>query len=396
MNRFKRVVLIVLDGVGVGALPDAKHYGDENAATLPHVSSAVNGLFLPHLQSLGLGNICPIEGVLPQEKPQAFWGKMSSSSIGKDSVTGHWELAGLEQKTPFTSFPRGFPPEIIQQFEELCGVKPLGNIAASGTDILRQLGEEHLATGRPIVYTSSDSVFQIAAHEDLMTPSELYQLCEKTLEIVSPYGVCRVIARPFVGSAAADFLRTSRRHDFPVPPTGQTLLDALQSAGVRTCGLGKIGDLFAGRGLDVSRSTVNNDEGLEFLMQALKGEPPGLIFLNLVDFDMLYGHRLDSQGFAGALQRFDQALPEILGKLTVDDLLIITADHGCDPTTPGTDHTREFVPLLVWSSLWRHGRDLGVRRSFSDVAATISEIFAIDPGYGTSFLSMLADSDSIV
>ncbi len=387
MNGFKRVVLIVLDGVGVGALPDASAYGDEHAATLPHVAEVVGGLSLPNLQRLGLGNVCEIRGVPPLQNPAAAWGKMASESAGKDSVTGHWEIAGLVRATPFASFPEGFPDEIINKFTVLAGLKPLGNVAASGTDILRQLGEEHLATRRPIVYTSSDSVFQIAAHEDILPPAVLYQLCAQTLEMLRSYSLCRVIARPFVGDSADNFKRTTRRHDFPVAPAGQTILDRLQQAGVSTCGIGKVADLFGGRGFDQSLTTRNNLEGLETLQQRLNQQQQGLIFVNLVDFDMLYGHRLDPVGFAAALHEFDQQLSQILQQLTDQDLLLITADHGCDPTTPGTDHSREHVPLLAWSPRVGSGRPLGTRSSFADVAATLAEVFGVAQRCGASFLS---------
>jgi len=389
MNGFRRVILIVLDGVGVGALPDACQYGDGDTATLSHVAEAVGGLTLPNLQRLGLGNICPIEGVPAQNNPLAAWGKMAPLSAGKDSVSGHWEIAGLVRAHPFTCFPTGFPPEIIQKFVTLAGVEPLGNIAASGTDILRQFGEEHLASRRPIVYTSSDSVFQIAAHEDVIAPAQLYQLCEKTLDILRPYGLCRVIARPFVGGGSGRFTRTSRRHDFPVEPTSETILDLLKVSGKPVCGIGKVGDLFAGRGLDRSFPTLNNSDGMTKLFETLDLQRNGLIFANLVDFDMLYGHRLDPSGFAAALQEFDHHLPRLIRQLKAHDLLLITADHGCDPTTPGTDHSREYVPLLAWSSQFAAGHDLGLRRSFADIAATLAEIFALTQDCGTSFLGAL-------
>jgi phosphopentomutase len=382
---FKRVVLVVLDGVGVGALPDAAGYGDADAATLQHVADAVGGLDLPNLQCLGLGNICHVKGVPSVAKPQAAWGKMASQSAGKDSITGHWEIAGLVKSTPFASFPQGFPDEIIRKFSALAGVEPLGNLAASGTDILRQLGEEHLSSRRPIVYTSSDSVFQIAAHEDVLPPAQLYQLCIKTLEMLRPYGVCRVIARPFLGDGGHNFRRTARRHDFPVEPENVTLLDILQECGVPTCGIGKVGDLFAGRGLDRSLPTRSNMDGLQQLQQELGRMSEGLIFVNLVDFDMLYGHRCDAEGFARALVEFDQQLPLLLNTLCAQDLLLITADHGCDPTTPGTDHSREYVPLLAWSQQFGCGGSLGVRSSFSDIAATISTVFGLGTQAGTDF-----------
>ncbi len=394
MKGFSRAILIVLDGVGIGALPDAGDYGDQFAATLPHVATAVGGLHLPNLQMLGLGNICRIDGVPPSDKPHAAWGKMAECSAGKDSVSGHWELAGLVRESPFTTFPFGFPAEVIDKFSLLAGAEPLGNIAASGTEILRELGEEHLASGRLIVYTSSDSVFQIAAHEERCPPQRLYRLCEKTLEMLSPYGVCRVIARPFVGSRRDNFVRTSRRHDFPVAPDGPTLLDRLQAAGIPTTGVGKIGDLFAGRGLEQSLPTRSNAEGMETISQVLKRQAEGLVFANLVDFDMLYGHRCDSPGFARALTDFDAALPRLLGELNDSDLLLITADHGCDPTTEGTDHSREYVPLLAWGRSCLRGADLGVRKSFADVAATLSDLFALSSDCGKSFLSALDGRES--
>lgn len=389
MNSFRRVVLIVLDGAGVGALPDAADYGDESAATLPHVAEMVGGLDLPNLQALGLGNVCNIEGLSPSQCPSASWGKMAERSAGKDSVTGHWELAGFVRQVPFATFPGGFPAEIIQQFTVIAGQKPLGNIAASGTDILRQLGEKHLASGRPIVYTSSDSVFQIAAHEELLPPAQLYDLCEQTLEMLRPFGLCRVIARPFIGDRPENFRRTSRRHDFPVTPDADTLLDLLQRAAVPTCGIGKIGDLFAGRGLDRSLPTNSNAEGIKLLQRTLEEQKEGLIFINLVDFDMLFGHRRDCTGFAAALREFDICIPQLLSQMNSSDLLLITADHGCDPTTPGSDHSREYVPLLAWSPGEQRGVDLGVRGSFADIAATVAEIFAIDQSCGNSFLAAL-------
>jgi len=388
-NGFRRVVLIVLDGVGVGALPDAARYGDRDAATLPHVAMAVGGLNLPHLQRLGLGNICPIMGVSPHEHPTASWGKMACRSAGKDSVTGHWELAGIVKTEPFACFPQGFPAEIIQKFTRLAGCHPLGNVAASGTDILRQLGEEHLQSGRPIVYTSSDSVFQVAAHEDILSPQELYRLCAASLEMLRPYGLCRVIARPFVGETAATFKRTTGRHDFPVAPTAETLLDRLQAARIPTCGIGKISDLFAGRGLDRSVPTRSNAEGMAALLATLGRQTEGLIFVNLVDFDMLYGHRCDPDGFALGLKGFDRGLPALLDHLNGDDLLLITADHGCDPTTPGTDHCREYVPLLAWSRRLAQGQPLGIRDSFTAVAATLTQNFELGSAVAGSFMPAL-------
>lgn len=385
----KRVVLLVLDGVGVGALPDAAGYGDAQAATLPHVAAAVGGLNLPNLARLGLGHIAAIDGVVAADHPQGCFGRMAEKSPGKDSVTGHWELAGVTLSQPFRTFPDGFPEQMISEFSAVAGCRPLGNIAASGTDILRRLGEEHLQTGRPIVYTSSDSVFQIAAHESVIPPDKLYQLCREAEKILLPYNVCRVIARPFVGESAASFRRTAGRHDFPQAPPEPTLLDRLQSNGVTTCGVGKIHDLFAGRGLDFSWPTSNNQEGMRKTLEALSQVASGLVMTNLVDFDMLYGHRLDAAGFASALEDFDAWLPQLYSHLGEDDLLIISADHGCDPTTAGTDHSREYVPLLVWGRALEHAVDLGSRQTFADVAATVAELFMLPGSAGHSFLAEL-------
>ena len=384
---YKRVILIVLDGVGVGALPDADRYGDAAAATLPHVAEAVGSLNLPNLERLGLGRIVPLAGVAADLPPAGCWGKMAEISAGKDSVTGHWELTGVVLDQPFATFPNGFPAAIIRAFREQSGLDPLGNIAASGTEIIRDLGEEHLRSGRPIVYTSSDSVFQIAAHEAIIPPEQLYKLCRLAELIVRPYRVCRVIARPFVGSDRSNFKRTAGRHDFPQAPIAPTLLDRLQEEQIPTAGVGKIPDLFAGRGLSHCLPTRNNDHGMATTLEVMEKINFGLIMTNLVDFDMLYGHRLDAVGFARALTEFDAWLPKLFQQLTAADLLIVTADHGCDPTTPGTDHSREYVPLLVWSSMLQGGVDLGVRSSFADVGATIAESFNLTCGVGKSFLA---------
>jgi len=386
---FDRVILIILDGVGIGALPDAALYHDREAATLQHVARATGGLSLPHLEALGLGNIAPVPGVNPVSDPQGWWGRMAECSAGKDSVTGHWELSGLVLTEPFATFPQGFPEEVIEGFSRVAGCLPLGNVAASGTDILRELGEEHVKTGRPIIYTSADSVFQIAAHEDVMPVQELYRLCRETEKILEPYRVCRVIARPFRGTAAENFYRTSGRHDFPRKPPEPTLLDRLTRAGVPTCGIGKINDLYAGQGLARSYPTASNREGMARIIALLDETRGGLIMANLVDFDMLYGHRLDAVGFASALVEFDDWLPRLLSLLEGPDLLLITADHGCDPTTAGTDHSREYVPLLAYSPSLCHGGSLGSRETFADVGATIAENFSIELPRGTSFLKKL-------
>ncbi len=386
---FERIIVIVLDGVGIGALPDAAAYGDQGAATLQHVAEAVGGLDLPHLEKLGLGRIAAVEGVAAPASPTGCWGKMIEQSAGKDSITGHWELTGVILDSPFSTFPHGFPEPIIADFIAATGLTPLGNIAASGTDILKMLGEEHLRTGQPIVYTSSDSVFQIAAHEDVIPVEQLYSLCRLTEEVLLPYNVCRVIARPFKGSCAADFYRTSGRHDFPRKPASDTVLDLLYREGIRTCGIGKIEDLFAGRGVSDSFPTRNNIDGMRTTLRALEGIKQGLMMVNLVDFDMLYGHRLDSRGFAAALGEFDSWLPELLKRMERSDLLVITADHGCDPTTAGTDHSREYVPLLLSSPALRSAKDLGVRQTFADVGATIADNFQLTLSVGQSFLGEL-------
>ncbi len=384
-RHWRRVVLITLDGVGVGAQPDAVRYGDAAADTLGHVAAGCGGLRLPNLAGLGLGNIASVAGVEVVASPEAAWGRMLERSAGKDTTTGHWELAGLVQEQPFPTFPEGFPPEIIDAFKKETGLDPLGNIAASGTEILRQLGEEHCRTGRPIVYTSVDSVFQIAAHEDILPVDRLYEICGIARRILNPYQVCRVIARPFVGRGAEDFRRTARRRDFSLEPNGTTLLDLLKKAGCQVYGVGKIHDIFAGRGLTGSVGSVSNADGMEKTAQALSLVEKGLIFTNLVDFDMLYGHRLDVAGFGRALEEFDCWLPGFMATMTPGDLLILTADHGCDPTTPGTDHTRESVPLLCWHPRMTGGRPLGVRPTFADVAATVGALFSLPMGCGTSF-----------
>lgn len=386
---FKRALLLILDGVGVGALPDAADYNDQGTATLQHAAAHVGGLRLPCLEQLGLGCIAPAKGFRPVAEPQACWGKMVERSAGKDSVTGHWEIAGIVQEQPFATFPHGFPPEIIDAFAAETGMRPLGNIAASGTEIIRQLGEEHLRSGQPIVYTSSDSVFQIAAHEDVIPPEQLYQICRQAEQILQPYNLCRVIARPFRGTRADNFARTSGRHDFPLRPPEPMLLSTLQHAGIATCGIGKIGDLYAGVGLDHCVPTRDNRAGMEQTEVVLAQQKQGLIVTNLVDFDMLYGHRRDAEGFAAALEEVDRWLPRLLAKLTEADLLLITADHGCDPTAPGTDHTREYVPLLVTSKKLRGSTNLGVRESFADVGQTLAENFGLTLSAGRSFLKQL-------
>jgi phosphopentomutase len=372
-----RVLLIVLDGVGIGELPDAYKFGDEGSNTLANTAKVVGGLNLPNLEMFGLGNICPIMGLNYRENPLSYFGKMAEKSPGKDTTTGHWEIAGIILDKPFPIYPNGFPKEIIQEFEKRIGRKTLGNYPASGTEIIKKLGEEHIKTGYPIVYTSADSVFQIAAHEDVIPVEELYKICQIARELLKgEHGVARVIARPFLGEKG-NFYRTPKRKDFSLPPPKKTILDYLKENGKDVIGIGKIEDIFAGKGLTYSMHQENNREGIENIIKALNISNDGLIFVNLVDFDMLYGHRNDPFGFAKALEEFDSFIPIILEKLKNDDILIITADHGCDPTTESTDHSREYVPLLIYSKKFKNPSNLGILSSFSDLGKTIGDIFKI-------------------
>ncbi len=384
---FRRIILVVLDGVGCGALPDAAAYGDDDANTIAHVAAAVGGLKVPVLQRLGLGNIIPITGVAPAAHPDAMWGKMAERSIGKDSTTGHWEMVGAVQRVPFTTYPHGFPREIIAAFTRISAKAPLGNIAASGTEIIARLGDEHLRSGRLIVYTSADSVFQIAAHEQVMPPERLYRLCEQMRTVLDDYGVARVIARPFVGDAVAGFTRTAARRDFSMPPP-PNVLDALQQRGIAVTGVGKIGDIFCYRGLERCFPTKNNADGMRCLTALLDEVASGLIFVNLIDYDMLYGHRRDAVGFARALEEFDRWLGDFLPLLGDDDMIVITADHVCDPTTAGTEHSREYVPLLAWSPRLATGAALGTRDSFAAVGVTIAENFGVELAVKTTGFNM--------
>ena len=385
---FKRVVLIVLDGVGCGALPDADEYGDVGANTLGHVARDCGGLTLPTLQRLGLGNIVEMAGVPRIATPLAAWGRMAECSVGKDSTTGHWEMAGGERTCSFATYPHGFPAEIIEAFIWMVGKKPLGNVVISGTDAIVRYGEQHLKTGRPIVYTSADSVFQIAAHEQVIPPEQLYAICRSMRTVLNSYRVGRVIARPFIGTAADDFKRTARRHDFSLQPPAN-ILDQLSGADIGVTAVGKIDDIFCGRGISTHYPTENNRDGMAKITTALHALKHGLIFANLIDFDMLYGHRCDVPGFAAALEDFDRWLEHFLPQLNGDDLLLITADHGCDPTTAGTDHSREYVPLLAWSPRQIAGQVLGTRRCFSDIASTLAHNFDLHSTVGESFLSQL-------
>lgn len=387
-----RVIWIVLDGVGVGELPDAENYGDAGSATLQHVAMECGGLDLPNMQRLGLGNLADISGVPTVEEPGGGYGRLVELSAGKDSIIGHWELAGVVLDKPFATFPQGFPPALIEAFTEASGgLPPLGNVPAGGISILREYGAEHVRSGgRPILYTSVDSVLQIAAHEDIMPPQKLYELCGAARKIADQYNIARVIARPFVGNEKDGFRRTPRRKDFPVPPPEQTLLDRLRSEGYPVAAVGKISDLFAGRGISTSQSTVDNADGMRKTLAELSQLTSGLLMVNLIDFDMVYGHRGDSEGFGRALEEFDSWLPELMDEMLPEDLLVICADHGCDPTTEGTDHTREYVPVLAWSESMSSGVDIGTRRSFADIGATLAEYFEIRwDSPGTSFLDRL-------
>lgn len=384
----RRAIILVLDGVGIGAAPDAADYGDAGSDTLGNLARAVGGLSLPNLTAAGLGNIAPIDGVAPTDAPQGAWGKMRPASAGKDSTTGHWELAGVHLERPFPTYPDGFPRELLDEFSRATGRGVIGNVAASGTEIIARLGAEHEATGKLIVYTSADSVFQIAAHEGVVPLEELYAACEIARRmLVAPHDVSRVIARPFVGRPGA-YERTTNRRDYALPPPEETLLDDLAAAGVPRAGVGKVDDLFAGRGLR-ARHTRSNAEGIEAILEWLVGAQGGLLFANLVDFDTLYGHRNDAAGFERALREFDDALPVIRSALREDDLLFITADHGNDPTTRSTDHARENVPLLALGEPV-HPVSVGERETFSDLGATVAEWLNVGfRGRGTSFLPTL-------
>lgn len=377
----KRVLWIVLDSVGAGALPDAAKFGDEGANTLLHISESV-GLKVPMMRTLGLGNI-PGIGIQPIAHPSASYGRAAEKSMGKDTTTGHWEMAGVVLKKPFPTYPNGFPKEVIEEFEKAIGTKTLGNKPASGTAILDELGEEHNRTGYPIVYTSADSVFQIAANEAIISREHLYEMCEiARRQLVGDHAVGRVIARPFVGESAGHFTRTAGRRDFSLEPMGETILDVLKSAGKEVFGVGKIEDIFAHRGLTASNHAAGNKLCIDAAIEYMSKPFEGLCYVNLVDFDMQYGHRRDVKGYAQALEYFDSRLPELMACMNDEDLLIITADHGCDPTHTGTDHTREYVPMLVWSRSINQGADLGTRSSYADMAATIAEFFDLNENFG--------------
>ncbi len=374
-----RAIILVLDGVGAGELPDADMFGDVGSNTLGNLARAMGGLHLPNLQRLGLGNIIPIKGVPPEREPAGAWGLLAERSAGKDSTTGHWEIAGVITARPFPVFPNGFPSELIECIENRFGRKVIGNCAASGTEIIERLGSEHLATGRPIVYTSADSVLQIACHESVMSPAELHRVCARIrAELQGAWRVGRVIARPFVGEPGS-FRRTAARRDFSCPPPEGTLLDNCLAAGLEVTAIGKVDDLFAGRGFTRSRHSTDNRECIEILLATLASQSGGLIFANLVQFDTDWGHRNDCRGFAAGLAELDGRIPALLDALAADDWLFITADHGNDPTTPSTDHSREYAPLLVLGRRCRSGVNLGRRSSFADVGQTCAELLGVSP-----------------
>jgi phosphopentomutase len=384
-----RAIVIVLDSVGIGALPDAGDYNDEGSNTLGNIARHAT-LHVPALRSLGLPCLVSLRNVEPTAEPAGAYGRMAEASAGKDSVTGHWELMGVVLDRPFPVFPNGFPADLVAEFEKRIGRPTLANKAASGTAIIDELGPEHIRTGSPILYTSADSVFQIAAHESVIPVPELYRICEIAYELaVVGRGIGRVIARPFVG-APGSFSRTANRRDFALPPIDDTLLDRLDTASIPVVAIGKIEDLFAGRGISRAVHTASDDEGMDAVERALDESPRGLVFANLVDFDTVYGHRNDPGGYAANLERFDARLSELLPRLGPRDLLIVTADHGNDPTTPSTDHSREYVPLIVAGAAVRSGVNLGTRPTFADLGQTLAELFDVPPvPHGTSFLSAI-------
>jgi phosphopentomutase len=388
-NLFTRIIWIVLDSVGIGAMPDAASFNDPPGADTLGNIARLRGLRVPNLAAMGLGNIKPLAGIAPAAAPTGSYGRCTLASPGKDTTTGHWEMVGIHLAKPFALYPHGFPPEIMNEFERRTGRRSLGNKAASGTEIIQELGAEHMRTGSPIVYTSADSVFQVAAHEEVIPLWELYKICETAREILTgPNEVGRVIARPFTG-APGHFTRTANRHDYAVPPPRGMLLDRLQEQGVPIHSVGKIFDVFLGRGIGESSKTKTNADGMAKTLDAMRDLPRGLVFTNLVDFDQQYGHRNDMQGYAAALEEFDAWLPQFRAALNPTDLAIFTADHGCDPTIPGTDHSREYVPLLTYGPAAKAGVNLGLRASLADIGQTVAQNFATSIQEGSSFLDQL-------
>jgi len=387
---FKRITVIVLDGVGIGAAPDAAEYGDEGSNSIGNVARVLGGIELPHMGKIGLGNVIDIVGVPPTDQPSGGYGKMQPMSAGKDTMQGHWEMMGIYLPNPAPTYPNGFPDEVMDEFEKQIGRETLANRPASGTEIIKELGEEHIRTGKPIVYTSADSVFQIAAHEDVIPVEKLYEMCTIARNILQgKHAVGRVIARPFIGNSPENFKRTDNRRDFSRAPESDTVLDKCYAAGLDVWSVGKIDDIFVHRGITRKNHTLNNVESIKSTINLLEEPFKGLLFVNLIEFDMIYGHRNDPEGYYRALKTFDDAIPEIQKRLTKDDVVIVSADHGVDPTTESTDHSREFVPLLVFGPN-TPGVDLGIRKTFADVGATITENFDLEPTkIGTSFLRQI-------
>ena len=383
---FSRAIVIVLDSVGIGELPDAPLYEDQGSNTLGNIAAA-GPLHIPHLAAMGLSKLVALNGVAAPAVPSAAYGRLAERSAGKDSVTGHWELMGVVLDRPFPTFPNGFPKDVIAEFEERIGRQSIGNVVASGTAIIDELGSLHMETGYPIVYTSADSVFQIAAHEGIVPVAQLYKWCNVAYDLaVKGLGLGRVIARPFIGLPGS-FQRTANRHDYAMPPTAATLLDRMLAAGQHVAAVGKVSDLFAGRGISESHPTQSDADGVDKVEALMATQRSGLIFANLVDFDTVYGHRNDTAGYAKNLERFDARVPGVIAKLKSDDLLVITADHGNDPTTPSTDHSREHVPLLLYGRRVRPGVDLGTRQTFADLGQTLADNFGVGPlPQGRSFL----------
>src|SRR6266571_3806733 len=386
MSKVKRAILVVLDGVGAGPNPDADDYGDDGASSLEHCALAIGGLALPNLGSIGLGNITPILGTPPTDDARGSYGRMAEAGTGKDSTTGHWEMTGVVLHKPLPSYPNGFPADLVAHFEQAIGREVIGNKAASGTEIIKELGEEHLRTGRPILYTSADSVFQIAAHQEVIPLEELYHMCQIARDMLTgDHAVGRVIARPFIGTPG-NFKRTEHRRDFSLAPLGITLLDVLKDNGKEVIGIGKIEDLFAGRGLTQRDHTETNRDGMAVTLHWLERDFTGLLFVNLVEFDMLWGHRRDSEGYAQALREVDSWFGRVQQVMQLEDAIFFTADHGVDPTYRGSDHTREEVPLLAYGKPVSAGIDLGVRSTFADLGQTLAEAFGVGPlAAGTSF-----------
>lgn len=388
-----RVIWIVLDSVGMGEMPDSVKFGDVGCNTIGNVSSKLGGLKLPNMEKLGLGNIEGMKNINKVENPIGCFGRFAEMSDGKDTTTGHWEMCGIQLDKPFPTYPQGFPKEVVEAFEKAIGRKILGNKPASGTAILDELGEEHIKTGCPIVYTSADSVFQIAAHEDIYSVEELYKICQIARDmLVGEHAVARVIARPFVGEAKGNFTRTSNRRDFSLKPIHETVLDKLKASKLNVMAVGKIEDIFQGAGITEAVHTKDNMDGVDKTLEYMKEDKNGLIFTNLVDFDMKWGHRNNAEEYGRGLEAFDVRLAEIMEQMKDDDILFITADHGCDPTTEGTDHTREYVPFLAYGKALSKGKDLKTRKTFSDMGQTVADIFKIEPiENGESFLELIVN-----